>query len=249
MRKLATIRKIEEIRPIPEADKICAYRVGGWWVVDTIGKYSVNDLGIYCEIDSFIPHEIAPFLSKGNEPKVFEGIKGERLRTVRLKKQISQGLLLNTNLVPINKNELFEGMDVSDILGIIKYEPPIAPQLAGLIKGNFPSRIPKTDEERCLCGDVLIATVDGNLTIKYIVDNNLNIEVFSYNHNKNVIELKKIIGHSVMSRQKSEWLKIKTKKGKEIILTKNHKVWCEDIMSYRQAKDICIGQKFIIKTD
>lgn len=42
MRQISTIRKVEEIRPIPDADKICSYRVGGWWVVDSIGKYSVD---------------------------------------------------------------------------------------------------------------------------------------------------------------------------------------------------------------
>jgi RNA ligase (TIGR02306 family) len=90
MRKLATIREIEEIKPIPEADKICAYRVDDWWVVDTINKYQVNDLVIYCEVDSWIPHELAPFLSKGQEPREYNGVKGERLKTVKLRGQISQ---------------------------------------------------------------------------------------------------------------------------------------------------------------
>ena len=94
MRKLATIRKIMEIKPISGADSICAYRVDNWWVVDSIGEYKINDLVIYCEPDSWIPHELAPFLSKGQEPRVYESIKGERLRTVKLRGQISQGLLL-----------------------------------------------------------------------------------------------------------------------------------------------------------
>lgn len=149
MRQMATIRKIEEIRPIPDADKICSYRVGGWWVVDSIGKYSVDDLVVYCEIDSFIPHEIAPFLSKGKEPREYEGVKGERLRTVKLKGQISQGLLLALEpTCSMIESILFEGLDVSFPLNIKLYEPPIPAQLAGLIKGNFPSRIPKTDEPR-----------------------------------------------------------------------------------------------------
>jgi RNA ligase (TIGR02306 family) len=43
---------------------------------------------------------------------------------------------------------LNEGDDVSEVLGIVKYEPPVPAQLAGLVKGNFPSQIPKTDAER-----------------------------------------------------------------------------------------------------
>lgn len=94
-RKMATIRKIEEIRAIPKADAIEAARVGGWWVVVKRGEFDVDDLAVYCEIDSFIPTPIAPFLTKpGQYPKEFEGVEGERLRTVSLRKQISQGLLL-----------------------------------------------------------------------------------------------------------------------------------------------------------
>lgn len=145
MRKLATIRKIEEIKPIPEADKICAYRVDDWWVVDTINKYQVNDLVIYCEVDSWIPHEIAPFLSKGQEPREYNGIKGERLKTVKLKKQLSQGLLLPIDLTFFRD----PGTDLTETFGIQKWEPPIPAQLQGTMKGNFPHFIPKTDQKRC----------------------------------------------------------------------------------------------------
>lgn len=159
MRKLATIRTIKEIKQINNADKICAYNVDGWWVVDTIDKYKVNELAIYLEIDSWVPTEIAPFLSKGQEPREYNGVKGERLRTVKLRGQISQGLLLKvydypkvvsafhkTRIIDPNKPE---HLDVTDILGIQKYEPPIPAQLYGTIKGYFPSFIPRTDQERC----------------------------------------------------------------------------------------------------
>ena len=39
MRKLASIRQINEIKPIPNADAICTYRIDGWWVVDKIDLY------------------------------------------------------------------------------------------------------------------------------------------------------------------------------------------------------------------
>ena len=94
MRKLASIKRIQEIKSIEGADLICAYRVDGWWVVDQIEKYSVGDLVIYCEIDSFLPHTLVPSLSRGKEPREFEGVKGERLRTIKLRGTCSQGLLL-----------------------------------------------------------------------------------------------------------------------------------------------------------
>ena len=152
-RKMATIRKIEEVKAIPNADKIVAYRVGGWWVVDSLDKYIVGDLVVYAEPDSFIPTTIAPFLTKpGHYAKTFEGVEGERLRTVKLRGQLSQGLLLPHDTVwdknMFDFNRFGEGDDVSEVLGITKYEAPIPAELAGEVKGMFPSRIPKTDQER-----------------------------------------------------------------------------------------------------
>jgi len=151
MRKMATIRKIDALRPIEGADAIECAIVGGWTVVVKKGEYTAGDLAVYCEIDSFIPTAIAPFLTKpGHYAKTFEGVEGERLRTMKLRGQLSQGLLL-----PISDDTrkgagilLKEGLDVADHLGILKYEAPIPAELAGEVKGMFPSVIPKTDQER-----------------------------------------------------------------------------------------------------
>lgn len=147
MRKLATIRRIKDIQPIPDADNIEVATVDGWKVVTRKGEFKIGDLAIYCEIDSFIPVEVAPFLTpKNQQPKEFDGIKGNRLRTVKLRGQVSQGLLLPINLV--DKPDLSVGDDVTDILGIQKYEPPLPAQLSGEVVGVFPSYVPKTDQER-----------------------------------------------------------------------------------------------------
>jgi len=153
MRKMATIRKIDALRPIPGADAIECAIVGGWTCVVKKGEYSTGDLAVYCEIDSFIPTAIAPFLTKpGQYAKTYEGIEGERLRTVKLRGQLSQGLLLPHDIVwdknMFDFNRFDEGDDVSELLGITKYEAPIPAELAGEVKGMFPSVIPKTDQER-----------------------------------------------------------------------------------------------------
>jgi RNA ligase (TIGR02306 family) len=145
-RKLATIRKIDALTPIDGADAIECATVGGWKVVVKKQEYQVGDLAVYCEIDSWIPTELASFLSKGKEPREFEGIKGERLRTVKLRGQLSQGLLLP--LTSAGEFALNEGDDVSESLNIVKWEMPMNAQLAGMARGNFPSLIPKTDQER-----------------------------------------------------------------------------------------------------
>lgn len=168
-RMMAWVAKIAEIQDIPNSDSIEAYRVGGWWVVDKKGAYSVGDYCVYVSIDSWIPHDLAPFLSKGQEPREYNGIKGERLRTVKLRGQVSQGLLLphsvfgETAINFFNQSNrwaigvvdeadyaefIFEGDDVTDRLGIQKYEPPIPAELGGDVVGAFPSYIPKTDQER-----------------------------------------------------------------------------------------------------
>lgn len=98
-RVMAYVATIEEKKAIEGADKIEAYRVGGWWVVDKKDAYSVNDKVVYVSIDAWVPHEIAPFLSKGKEPREFNGVKGEKLKSQKFKKQISQGLLLPLNSI------------------------------------------------------------------------------------------------------------------------------------------------------
>jgi RNA ligase (TIGR02306 family) len=147
-RMMAWIAKINEVAPIPNAYSIEAYRVGGWWVVDKKDAYKINDLVVYVSIDSWIPHEVAPFLSKGQEPREFNGVKGERLRTVKLRGQVSQGLLLPCYVLFDKIGEINEGDDVSEALGIQKWEAPIPAQLAGDVEGVFPTVIPKTDQER-----------------------------------------------------------------------------------------------------
>lgn len=150
MRKLASIRRVDGLRPIEGADLIECAVVGGWEVVVKKGEFAVGNLATYFEVDSWIPYELAPFLSKEKEPREYEGVKGERLKTVRLRKQLSQGLLLPIrHCFPDQELSQFtEDLDVTDQLGIIKWERPIPLQLRGQVKGNWPAGIPKTDEER-----------------------------------------------------------------------------------------------------
>lgn len=155
MRKLATIRRIDELRPIEGADAIECAVVGGWTVVVKKGEFVPGELAVYLEIDSWVPTELAPFLSKGTEPREYNGVKGERLRTVKLRGQVSQGLLIRPSVVD---NAAFavggiefppiEGLDISERLGIEKYEAPVPAQLAGQVRGNFPGFVSKTDQER-----------------------------------------------------------------------------------------------------
>ena len=162
-RKMASIQKVAEIKPINGADAIEACRINGWWVVAKKDEFKVDDLVVYFELDSWMPHDLAPFLSKGKEPREYNGVKGELLRSAKLRGQISQGLILPVNYVegqPFIVGYFLEdgigtmvmvteGQDVTLDLGIQKYEPPIPANLAGQVAGQFPTQYaPKTDQER-----------------------------------------------------------------------------------------------------
>ncbi len=174
-RKLASIRRISDIQPIEGADMIELAIVDGWKVVvaKEVG-HKVGNLVVYCEIDSFLPiKDEFEFLRKSSFKKMGDQ-EGFRLKTIKLRGQVSQGLilplsvfegygyrvsenLLNENLAlepnrtvvsPSDMIELAVGNDVTEVLGVVKYEPPIPAELAGKVKGLFPSFIRKTDEER-----------------------------------------------------------------------------------------------------
>jgi len=165
MRKMATIRRIKKITPISGADNIELAEIGGWCVVVKKEEFKENEQVVYCEIDSWIPTELAPFLSKNKEPSEYNGIKGEKLSTRKFRGQISQGLVLPISILEklhIKDEEYYEGIDVSDLLNIEKYEPPIPAQISGDCR-SFSWPISKTDEVRVQAdeGLILISNLSG----------------------------------------------------------------------------------------
>ena len=152
-RVMARVVRIDNINPIEGADQIEVAQIGGWKVVVKKGEYTAGSLAVYAEVDSFIPHTIAPFLTKpGQSPKVYNEVEGQRLRTIKLRGQISQGLLLPMSIRGSDAHDfvgaLFtEGDDVTEFLGVQKWEPPQEFRAANA-KGSFPHFIPKTDCER-----------------------------------------------------------------------------------------------------
>lgn len=152
-RKLASIQIIDNIAPIENADAIEVATVKGWKLVTKKGEYKIGDKAIYCEIDSFLPIcEDFEFLRKSSYKKMGD-LEGFRLKTIKLRGQVSQGLLIPLSILQgkIYKdqyNALQVGDDVSEAIGVFKYEPPIPAELSGVMKGSFPNFIQKTDEER-----------------------------------------------------------------------------------------------------
>lgn len=110
MSKLASIQKIIKLEPIEGADKIEKATLLGWNIVVRKGEYKVGDLCSYIQIDTVVP-----------DKKEYEFLRERkfRVRTIKLRKQISQGLI-----VPVPKGKYKEGDDVTEILGVKKYEKP-----------------------------------------------------------------------------------------------------------------------------
>jgi len=138
---LATIEKIISIIKHPNADRLYIATVNGWQCV-TAEPYQVDDLVIYIQIDTTIPRKPwSEFLFKDAERQ------RERLKSIKLRGAVSQGLLLPVVILP-DPSSAVEGADVSDLLEIQKYEKPIEGETLNP-KGNFPHHlVPKTDEER-----------------------------------------------------------------------------------------------------
>lgn len=152
-RKLASIQTIEALEPIDGADKIVTARVLGWRVVVKKTDFSVGDKCVFFELDSLIPpgdwNQFLRVPPEGMDAQKALKLKNEpyRLRTVKLRGVVSQGLALPVSTFPQLVDKVV-GEDVTELMGVTKWEMEVPAQLQGLIKGNFPNFLKKTDEER-----------------------------------------------------------------------------------------------------
>jgi RNA ligase (TIGR02306 family) len=158
MRKLASVQRVLSVSPIENADRIERLQVLGWTLVSGKGNFKPQDLCVYLEIDCVPPDtETFDFLwqpapkedENGNRIVAPKSPRPDsfRLRSKRLRGVLSQGLALPVSILPPDCVPV-EGLDVTEILGITKYEPPIQ-EAACEVEGYFPSHVvPKTDEIR-----------------------------------------------------------------------------------------------------
>lgn len=149
-RKLASVQRVLDITPIPGADAIESARINGWQCVVKKGEFAVGDLGLYLEIDA-IPPETAAFAflwtPKGAPPGAAPPRPPNlRIRTLRLRGSLSQGLLLPLVAAGV-ASDTREGEDLTAALGVTKWDPPL-PAGMGSARGPFPRVVPKTDEIR-----------------------------------------------------------------------------------------------------
>jgi RNA ligase (TIGR02306 family) len=192
--ELATFETITEILPIEGADRIELARVQGWQSVIRKGEFKVGDSVIFVPIDTVLtPSAWNEHLWDKNDPT-----KPIRLKTVKLRGVVSQGLILRTSLVSAQEiwdhsGDPEEDISLAGMLGITKYEKPIPAQLAGQVKGDFPSQfVSKTDEDNLLsniaafeelknCAQVHITLKMDGTSVTYIKEEDGSFRVCSRN--------------------------------------------------------------------
>lgn len=149
MRKLASIQRIWKIEPIEGADRIELAYVLGWQCVVNKGQFKPMDLAVYFEVDSFLPiRKEFEFLRSSSYKKTDTMGEGFRLRTMMFRKKISQGLLLPLNLFNEIPTDVTLGEDVTELLGVKKWEIEERATTGGTVIGNLPYGVPHTDETR-----------------------------------------------------------------------------------------------------
>ena len=113
---LATIQKIKQVEHHYNADALDIVKVLGWDVITRRGEFKAGDLIVYVALDSILPH--------GNPDFSFLEKCNWRIKTQKLRGHVSYGIVfpltvLNPNLI------IKEGMDVTKVMGVEKYEKPV----------------------------------------------------------------------------------------------------------------------------
>ncbi len=148
-RKLASVQRIWKIEPIEGADKVELAHILGWQCVVGKGQFKPMDLAIYFEIDSFLPvREEFEFLRKSSFKKSDILGEGFKLRTITLRKQLSQGLIMPLSAFPEIPADVESGTDLTELLGVRKWIIEERATSDGNIIGTLPGSIPHTDETR-----------------------------------------------------------------------------------------------------
>ena len=162
-RALATVRTVAGIVPIEGADAIELAKILGWQCVIKKGDMHPGDMAVYFEVDSFLPEDSRFEFLRRTSFRVTEFMgRGFRIKTMKMRGEISQGLLLSLSLFPEIPADIETGADVTRLLGVRKWYVPEVQTGAGTIIGAKPYGIPTTDELRIQSVPELIDALHGN---------------------------------------------------------------------------------------
>lgn len=188
--KVATIEEISDVRPHPNADALEIAKIKGWHVCVKKGEFKKGDMCIYICVDSVL-----------EDKPVYEFLKNKnfRIRTVKLRGQLSQGIAfpmtifknLGYDTVVFTEPNII-GSDVSHYVHAKHYEKPLSIQLSGQMVGLMPNYLRKTDEDNIKNNPEIIQELTGKpyyITVKvdgssgtYFYKNDIGFGVCSRNY-------------------------------------------------------------------
>lgn len=116
-----------DVEPHPNADRLEVALIGGYRSIIMKGQFRPGDLAVYIPEQAVVPEEMLKEM--GLEGKL-AGHEKNRVRAIRLRGVVSQGLLYPAN------DDWNEGDDVTEILGVTKYESPISQEMSGKVIGG-----------------------------------------------------------------------------------------------------------------
>ena len=161
MRSLVTIQKVTAINTIPDSDFLEAASIMGWQCVVKKGEFKTGELGVYFEVDSFLPVEPRyEFLRNSSYRENEDNGKGFRIRTAKMRGQLSQGLFLPLASFP-ELDGCIEGEDVTEKLNVKQYYIPAIAGTGGTMIGDRPHGIPASDEIRIQSAQELLEELNG----------------------------------------------------------------------------------------
>jgi len=109
---------IGEVKPIEGADNIELTIVNGWNAITKKGEYTEGDLVVVATTDAVIPQKLSDELGVTSYLR-----KGQRVRTIKLRKVYSECLIIPISFVP--EEYRYDGSDCMELLEVFKYEPPV----------------------------------------------------------------------------------------------------------------------------
>jgi len=142
---ISEVTTINSIRSHPNADRLEIATVKGWDCIVPKNKYETGDKIIYIPIDAVLTQEFAELIGVDNY------LSKGRVRTIKLRGEYSQGLIIdvvhycnkfmekNPNATPVFPDQIALGTNVTEMLDITKYEPPLPPvEFRGKMRNRNP---------------------------------------------------------------------------------------------------------------
>jgi hypothetical protein len=215
-----------------------------------LDQFESGDLVAYIQEGSLVPEDVLEELGLVGR---LAGPEENRVKAVRLRGILSQGLCYPA------KDEWSEGDDVSEELGITKYEPPVPSQMGGEVYSAGSHRTIKYDIENfkrypdvleegeevvftekihgCADKDTEIETLEhGTLTISEIVENKIPCHVKSMNVKTGDISFESVEGYS-QDPNEGDWYELEMEDA-VVVLTGNHPVWLPELKCYRRVDQL-----------